>query len=86
VANLAHARSDDRWSALDGRHLYSWCRTVGFLYEAHLRAELTRRLGVLIPPFVRGKDVRQVPHPFIHRLGQVDQGRVEVIVLIKVLA
>jgi len=46
VANLAHARSDGRWSALDGRHLYSWCRTVGFLYEAHLRAELTRRLGV----------------------------------------
>lgn len=46
VANLSHSRTDDRWSALDGRHLYSWCRTVGFLYEAHLRAELTRRLGV----------------------------------------
>jgi conjugative relaxase-like TrwC/TraI family protein len=46
VANVAHARSDDRWTALDGRHLYTWCRTAGFLYEAQLRAELTRRLGV----------------------------------------
>ncbi len=32
--------------ALDGRQLYAWCRTAGFLYEAHLRAELTGRLGV----------------------------------------
>lgn len=46
VANLAHAELDDRWTALDGRQICAWCRTVGFLYEAHLRAELTRRLGV----------------------------------------
>lgn len=46
VADLAHARSDDRWSALDGRDRYSWCRSVGFPYAADLRAEFTRRLGV----------------------------------------
>ena len=46
VANLAHARATTAGRALDGRQLYAWCRTVGYLYEAHLRAELTRRLGV----------------------------------------
>ena len=29
IANLAHAPSDDRWTALDGRPLYSWCRRSG---------------------------------------------------------
>jgi conjugative relaxase-like TrwC/TraI family protein len=46
IANLAHAPSDGRWTALDGRPLYAWLRPVGCLYEAHLRWELTRRLGV----------------------------------------
>lgn len=46
VANLARSAADGRWTALDGRQLYAWCRTAGFLYEAHLRAELTSRLGV----------------------------------------
>jgi conjugative relaxase-like TrwC/TraI family protein len=46
IANLAHAPADGRWTALDGRPLYAWWRPVGYLYEAHLRWELTRRLGV----------------------------------------
>lgn len=46
VSDLAHARSDFRWSALDGRDRSWWCRTVGFPYETDLRAEFTRRLGV----------------------------------------
>jgi Ti-type conjugative transfer relaxase TraA len=46
IANLVHAPSDDRWSALDARPLYSWAKTGGYLYEAELRSELTRRLGV----------------------------------------
>ena len=42
VANAT--RSDDgRWGALDARHLYLHAKTAGYLYEAHLRAELTVR-------------------------------------------
>ncbi len=46
IANLVHAPADDRWTALDARPLYRWCRPVGHLYEAQLRFELTRPLGV----------------------------------------
>ncbi|MFW6034204.1 MAG: MobF family relaxase, partial [bacterium] len=46
VANLAYAPSDGRWTALDGRPLHAWAKTAGYVYEAKLRAELTRRLGV----------------------------------------
>jgi conjugative relaxase-like TrwC/TraI family protein len=45
VANLGRA-SDGRWSALDGRRLYAHARTGSFVYQAVLRSELTRRLGV----------------------------------------
>jgi conjugative relaxase-like TrwC/TraI family protein len=46
AANLVFAPHDGRWSALDARGLYGWAKTVGYLFEAQLRAELTRRLGV----------------------------------------
>ena len=46
VANLVWCHDDERWSALDARSLYGWAKTVGYLYEAQLRAELTRRLAV----------------------------------------
>ena len=46
VANFGYLGADGRWSALDARHLYRWAQPVGYLYEAHLRHELTRRLGV----------------------------------------
>src|SRR5215213_3893233 len=45
VANLGRGR-DGRWSALDGRRLYAHARTASFVYQAVLRSELTRRLGV----------------------------------------
>lgn len=45
IANAARG-VDGRWSALDGRQLYLQQRTAGFVYQAHLRAELTRSLGV----------------------------------------
>jgi conjugative relaxase-like TrwC/TraI family protein len=45
VANLARG-PDGRWSALEARALWLHVRTAGFLYEAHLRHELSRRLGV----------------------------------------
>jgi conjugative relaxase-like TrwC/TraI family protein len=46
IANLVYAPEDRRWSALDARPLYSWCKPVGYLYNAQLRYELTTRLGV----------------------------------------
>jgi ATP-dependent exoDNAse (exonuclease V) alpha subunit len=53
---------DGRWSALDGRSLYGWAKTVGFLYEAQLRAELTRRLGVAWTPVTHGiADIEGMP-------------------------
>jgi conjugative relaxase-like TrwC/TraI family protein len=54
IANVVHAQADDRWTALDGRPLYGWARPVGFLYEAQLRWELTRRLGVTWTPIKNG--------------------------------
>ena len=62
IANLAHSPSDGRWTALDGRPLYSWLSPVGHLYEAQLRWELTRRLGVEWGPVRNGiADIAGIP-------------------------
>jgi hypothetical protein len=45
VANVVAGR-DGRWSAFDARGLYAHARTAGSLYQAHLRHELRRRLGL----------------------------------------
>ncbi|MDP9069315.1 MAG: relaxase domain-containing protein [Actinomycetota bacterium] len=45
VANLIRG-SDGKWGALDAKHLYRHAKTAGYLYQAQLRKELTRRLGV----------------------------------------
>jgi hypothetical protein len=45
VANMTRG-PDDRWTALDGRRLYAHAKTAGYLYQAQLRTELVRRLGV----------------------------------------
>ncbi|HEX6476754.1 MAG TPA: MobF family relaxase, partial [Acidimicrobiales bacterium] len=45
VANVVAGR-DGRWSAFDARGLYAHGRTAGVLYQAHLRHELRRRLGL----------------------------------------
>src|SRR5438067_588859 len=45
VANTTKA-ADGRWSALDARHLYAHAKTAGYLYQAQLRSELSRRLGI----------------------------------------
>jgi conjugative relaxase-like TrwC/TraI family protein len=71
IANLARSESDGRWTTLDGRQLYAWCRTVGFLYEAQLRAELTDRLGVGWGPIRNGiADIRGVPRRVITHFSQ----------------
>jgi conjugative relaxase-like TrwC/TraI family protein len=70
IANLAHAPSDGRWTALDGRPLYSWLSPVGHLYEAHLRWELTRRLGVGWGPVRNGiADVAGITRPVLREFS-----------------
>jgi Ti-type conjugative transfer relaxase TraA len=54
VANLARTSDDGVWRTLDSRRLYAHAKTAGFLYQAHLRHELTRRLGVAWGPVVNG--------------------------------
>lgn len=62
VPNLVFSPQDQRWSALDARPLYGWAKTVGYLYEAKLRDELTRRLGVEWTPVRRGiADIEGIP-------------------------
>jgi conjugative relaxase-like TrwC/TraI family protein len=53
VANMAQGL-DGRWRTLDGRLLYQYAKTAGYLYEAHLRHELTRTLGVEWGPVKNG--------------------------------
>ena len=53
VANMAEG-PDGTWRTLDGRWLYLHGKTAGYLYEAHLRHELTQRLGVGWGPVTNG--------------------------------
>ena len=47
VANMTQSPSDGEWRALDGEALLKTFRlAAGYLYEAHLRQELSARLGV----------------------------------------
>ena len=45
VANLIQT-PDVKWRTLDGQRLYRRAKTAGYLYQVHLRAELSRELGV----------------------------------------
>ncbi len=53
VANAARG-TDGRWSALDAHFLYWHAKTAGYLYQAHLRHDLGRQLGVRWGPVVSG--------------------------------
>ena len=47
VANMARRPSDGEWRALDGEAILKTYRlAAGYLYQAHLRAELSHSLGV----------------------------------------
>jgi len=53
VANAVQG-TDGRWTALDGRFLYAHTKPASYLYQAALRDELTRRLGVAWTPVRHG--------------------------------
>ena len=70
VANATQA-GDGRWTALDGRELYRHAKTAGFLYQAALRAELSRELGVRWQPVEHGTaDVEGVPRRVVEHFSQ----------------
>ncbi len=71
VANLAQTVDDGVWRTLDSRRLYRHAKTAGFLYQAHLRHELTRRLGVEWEPVVNGHaDLAGIPRQLIEAFSQ----------------
>ncbi|MDP1793537.1 MAG: MobF family relaxase [Acidimicrobiales bacterium] len=62
VANMVKG-VDGRWGALDGRLLYVHKRTAGYLYQAQLRANLVRALGVEWAPVRKGMaEIAGIPH------------------------
>jgi len=65
VANLGRG-PDGRWSALDGRRLYADARAASFIYQAVLRSELTRSLGLEWLPVHKGiAELAGVPKPVL---------------------
>jgi conjugative relaxase-like TrwC/TraI family protein len=77
VANMGQG-PDGTWRTLDGRWLYLHAKTAGYLYEAHLRDELTRRLGVEWEPVRNGiADIagidRSVIDHFSDRRRQIEE-------------
>src|SRR5205823_11177006 len=70
VGNLTRG-PDERWTALDARHVYRQAKTAGYLYQAVLRRELTERLGVEWERAERGvADVRGVPRRVVELFSQ----------------
>jgi conjugative relaxase-like TrwC/TraI family protein len=70
VANLVRD-GRGRWGALDGRLIYAHAKTAGYLYQAELRAQLSRRLGVHWTPVVRGTaEVKGIPSEVIRAFSR----------------
>jgi conjugative relaxase-like TrwC/TraI family protein len=54
--------TDGKWATLDGRWIYLSAKTIGYLYEAQLRHNLTAALGVEWGPVVNGiADISGIP-------------------------
>jgi conjugative relaxase-like TrwC/TraI family protein len=71
VANMAKSPSDGKWRALDGEPILRGYRlAAGYLYQAHLRAELTRSLGVEWEEPRKGMaELRHVPRAVIREFS-----------------
>jgi len=53
---------DGRWATIDGRWIYTSAKTIGYLYEAQLRHNLTVSLGVEWGPVTNGiADIVGIP-------------------------
>ncbi len=61
AANLARG-PDGRFTALFGTPIYQAAKTAGYLYQAHLRAEVSERLGLEWGPVGKGAaELKDVP-------------------------
>lgn len=70
VPNLLHGQ-DGKWSALDSRALFRQAKTAGYLYQAALRHELTRELGVTWTGTVNGQaDIEGVPRVVLREFSE----------------
>jgi conjugative relaxase-like TrwC/TraI family protein len=78
VANMASSPSDGKWRALDGEPiLKSYRLAAGYLYQAHLRAELRRSLGVEWRRSVKGMaELEGVPREAV---AEFSRRRVQVV-------
>jgi conjugative relaxase-like TrwC/TraI family protein len=75
VSNLTRAQSDGRWLSLaapKGRSaLYQHAKAAGYVFQAQLRAELTRELGVEWTATRNGyADVKGIERPVIEHFSQ----------------
>ncbi|HZT54501.1 MAG TPA: MobF family relaxase, partial [Gaiellaceae bacterium] len=72
VANMARSPSDGKWRALDGEAILKTYRlAAGYLYEAHLRYELSRSLGVRWETPAKGwAELRGVPRAVIDEFSR----------------
>lgn len=71
IAHPGYLAADGRWTALDGRQLFPWSKSVGHVYEAKLRLELTRRLSIEWGPVRKGiADIAAVSREVITAFSQ----------------
>ncbi len=71
VANVARTTEDGVWRTLDSRKVFAHAKTAGVLYQAHLRHELTRRLGIGWQPVVNGHaDIDGVDRELIEQFSR----------------
>src|SRR5204862_4679080 len=62
---------DGRETALDARRLYAHAKTGGYLYQAQLRIELVRRLGVEWTPVHNGTaEIAGIPAPVLRAFSR----------------
>jgi conjugative relaxase-like TrwC/TraI family protein len=54
AGNVVQTPSDGQWRTLHAAVIYRHARTAGVLYQAHLRAEVTDRLGLQWGPVIKG--------------------------------
>jgi conjugative relaxase-like TrwC/TraI family protein len=70
--------TDGSWATLDGRWIYVSAKTIGYLYEAQLRHNLTQTLGVAWGQVVNGiADISGIPErvlkAFSTRRAEIEQ-------------
>ncbi|WP_249012224.1 MobF family relaxase [Conexibacter sp. DBS9H8] len=70
AANMAKG-PDGRFTALNGTPLYRSAKTAGYLYQAHLRAEVSERLGLNWGPVKKGAaELEAIPQDVLEEFSR----------------